>query len=104
MQIVADISPADYEDDTHWLTATIEWFTGRTWQPLARAEWKGGRFIDEDGVVNPPVVLLALTVYADYGRGDIINWRGQTLRVTVDSRKQIDIGYDVQIERTTERR
>jgi len=53
------IPAADYENPANTVTLRFYWLdpATQTWRQIGSALWSGGRYVDEDGVVDPDVIM-----------------------------------------------
>lgn len=89
----ATIPTADYEDPANQLFADL-YVSDLTlpggWRLMATNRpggWKGGPFVDDDGVVNPPPILFSLGVTPTL--------RGRTFRCEFDIPTRMRAGLEV---------
>ena len=53
IELIANITAADYEDPAHSLDMMVQVLDGAVWRDLIGFHWNGGRYVDGDGNVNP---------------------------------------------------
>lgn len=88
VSIQLDINTADYEDPATRINMRLyRLIPGGAWQYMGGAEFRGGRYVDEDGVVNPPpTVSPSLSVL-----------KGYEVRAEVETATRIRLGAIVEI-------
>jgi hypothetical protein len=95
IQAILDMPVAAYEDPTNRIFADLyqsDLTLPGGWRLRASNRpggWLGGRFVDEDGIVNPPPILFALSV-SDAERG-------KTFRIEFDVAKRMRVGLTVNL-------
>lgn len=95
IQVILNMPTVAYEDTTNRIFADLyqsDLTMPGGWRLRASnrpSGWLGGRYVDDDGVVNPPPVLFSLTV-SDHERG-------KTFRAEFDISKRMRVGLTVNL-------
>lgn len=82
------IPTADYEDTQNTVVLRLyvmEPTTG-SWRYVGGSRWQGGRYIDDDGIVNPPVTL-------SIGLGPV---RGKEVRAEFEVLRRMRLGGTIE--------